>query len=243
MTRPPLRLGTAGWSIPRDTAASFPAEGSGLSRYAARLGAAEINTSFYRPHRPGTYGRWAGSVPDGFRFSAKLPKGITHERRLAGTEDALDRFLGETGALGPKLGALLVQLPPSLLFDAGLADAFFRTLRARTAVPLACEPRHPTWFGPEADRLMRDHAVARVAADPAPVPEAAEPGGWPDFVYIRLHGSPRTYHSPYGPPFLQALAARLAARTAETWCIFDNTASGAAMRNALDTMPLVGPPG
>lgn len=235
MAQPPLRLGTAGWSIPRAVAGGFPAEGSGLARYAARFDAAEINSSFYRPHKPATYARWAETVPDGFRFAVKVPKTITHERRLVDVEAPLDRFLTEVAALGPKLGPLLVQLPPSLRFEAEVADAFLIALRARAVeAAVACEPRHASWFAPEADALLAAHRVARVAADPAPVPETAQPGGWPGLVYHRLHGAPRMYWSPYEPPALDALAAGFAARTAETWCMFDNTASGAAAANAFD---------
>ena len=82
----------------------------------------EINSSFYRPHRTATYERWAASVPEDFRFAVKVPKAITHERRLKDASDLLDRFLSEAGGLGPKLGPLLVQLPPSLSFQAGIAD-------------------------------------------------------------------------------------------------------------------------
>ncbi|WP_210260992.1 DUF72 domain-containing protein [Enterovirga aerilata] len=228
-----IRVGTAGWAIPRAVADAFPAEGSALERYAARLPAAEINSSFYRPHRPATYARWAAAVPDGFRFSVKLPRSITHDLRLAGVEAELERFLRDIAGLGAKLGPLLVQLPPSLIFEAGIAAAFLLSLRDRHEGGIALEPRHPTWFGVEPDELLREHRVARVAADPARVPEAAEPGGWPGLVYLRLHGSPRTYYSSYGEQSLDALAARLREAAVETWCIFDNTASGAAAANAL----------
>jgi uncharacterized protein YecE (DUF72 family) len=230
-------IGTAGWSIPRDVQGRFPEGASHLVRYSGVFNAAEINSSFHRPHRPSTYQRWAETVPPDFRFSAKLPKTVTHTLKLAGTDAAVDAFLAESSGLGDKLACLLVQLPPSLSFDAGIADAFFRMLRDRFSRHLACEPRHPSWFEGEADALLAEHRVARVAADPARVPEAAEPGGWPGLVYHRLHGSPRIYYSPYPDGYLDALAARLRKAMdggAETWCIFDNTASGAAAGNALD---------
>ena len=89
----------------------------------------------------------------------------------------------------------------------------------------------------EGDALLAAHRVARVAADPAKVPAAAEPGGWPGLVYYRLHGSPRIYYSDYDAAYLDALGDRLAAHRASgaaTWCIFDNTALGAAAINALE---------
>ena len=77
-----MRIGTAGWAIPRIHADLFPGNGTGLERYSGRLNAAEINSSFYRPHRPATYARWADAVPEAFRFSVKIPRSISHEKRL-----------------------------------------------------------------------------------------------------------------------------------------------------------------
>lgn len=107
-----IRIGTAGWSVPAAHRGRFPEAGTLLERYAARFDAVEINSSFYRPHRPSTYARWAASVPAGFRFSLKLPREITHTRRLVEVAEPLDRFLGEVAALGERLGPVLVQLPP-----------------------------------------------------------------------------------------------------------------------------------
>lgn len=230
-----IRVGCAGWSIPKEHAARFPEEGSHLARYARQLPAVEINSSFYRPHRPATYARWAAETPPGFVFSIKVPKEITHIRRLADVVEPLDRFLDETSALGTKRGPLLVQFPPSLVFDAPIASAFFTLLRARYAGAVVCEPRHRTWFTPRADHLLADHDIARVAADPAVLPQAAEPGGSATTAYYRLHGSPQMYYSEYSSEYLDALARTLAdaARRGPAWCVFDNTAAGAATSNAL----------
>lgn len=229
----PIRIGTAGWTIPTRDSADFPGEGSSLERYGARLGCAEINSSFHRSHRPDTWRRWAEAVPAGFRFSAKLPKEITHKRRLADCSEPLAAALGEMAALGERLDVLLVQLPPSLAFEPAVAGAFLDALRARWDRHIACEPRHPSWFEGEADALLESLRVARVAADPARVPAAAEPGGWRGLAYYRLHGSPAVYRSSYDDGRLEGYAARIAAETGPVWCIFDNTASGAATRDAL----------
>jgi uncharacterized protein YecE (DUF72 family) len=212
----------------------FPPGPSLLYRYAAALPAVEINSSFYRPHTPATYARWAASVPDGFRFAVKLPRAVTHEARLVGTEELIGRFLGEVRGLGDRLGVLLVQLPPSLAFDRQPVAAFFDDLKGRHGGLVACEPRHPSWFGDEADDLLRTLRVARVAADPAVVPRAALPGGWPGLGYWRLHGSPQMYYSSYPPAELDRVAGALAGVPGEAWCIFDNTAAGAAAGQALD---------
>ncbi len=231
-----IRTGIAGWSIASLHADLFPGEGTHLSRYAARLDMAEINSSFYRPHRRTTYERWAESVPPAFRFAVKLPRTITHERRLVDCGDLVHRFADEIAGLGNKRGPLLVQLPPSFAFPGSPAEDFFRMLAEIAGGPIVCEPRHASWFEREADALLDRLKVARVAADPAPVPQAAAPGGWRGLAYFRLHGSPRIYWSPYSPEAIDRHAGAVAALARdgiETWTVFDNTASGAAIADAL----------
>jgi uncharacterized protein YecE (DUF72 family) len=238
------RIGTAGWAIPRSVADAFPREGGTLERYAARLNAAEINSSFHRSHRPGTYERWAASVPADFRFAVKLPKAITHVRRLVECSDDLAAFAAEIAPLASRRGPVLVQLPPSLAFDADVADRFFAEARETLGGQIACEPRHASWFSADADRLLMQHRVARVAADPARIAGAEEPGGWPELAYFRLHGSPRTYWSAYDEAALLHWAERAsaaAARAADVWLIFDNTAGGAAAGNALSVRETLEP--
>ena len=229
-----IRIGCAGWTVPAALAERAPGPGTHLERYARVLDAVEVNSTFYRAHRPSTYARWAASVPPHFRFALKLPREITHVRRLAGCDEPLTRFLDETAALGDRRGPLLIQLPPALRYEPRLAR-FFETLRRLHDGPAACEPRHPSWFAPEPDTLLARFRIARVAADPPPAPEADEPGGSAGLVYLRLHGSPHKYWSSYADTFLDTLARRLraAARRAPAWCIFDNTAAGAAFANAL----------
>jgi uncharacterized protein YecE (DUF72 family) len=233
-----IAIGTAGWNVPKAYAEAFPASGSHLERYAQRFDAVEINTAFYRPHRVGTYARWAASVPEQFRFAVKLPRTITHEQRLAHAEGPLRQFLIEVAGLGPKLGPLLIQLPPSLRFDPDTSAGFLRAFRDIHAGHIVCEPRHASWFAHDVDALLAELRIARVAADPAPVPGADEPGGWQGLHYRRLHGSPKIYYSAYPPSALDALAGRLTADAAQgrtCLCIFDNTAAFAATGDALAT--------
>ena len=234
-TDPQVRIGCAGWSIPSRHADLFGEGESHLARFASRFPVAEINSTFYRPHLPRTFERWAATVPEHFRFSAKLPRAITHDARLRGVGDELSRFLDSVAGLGPRLGGLLVQLPPSLAYDARVAGTFFAMLRRRSALPVACEPRHASWFEPKVEAVLERFEVARVAADPARVPEAGRPGGSAaHWQYWRWHGSPRTYYSQYGEAALQALADAVEAAGAGSpaWCIFDNTAGGHAVADA-----------
>jgi uncharacterized protein YecE (DUF72 family) len=227
-------IGTAGWVVPTQSAERCPGIGTHLQRYARIFRCAEINTTFYRQHQEATHSRWAQSTGPSFRFAVKVPRLITHELRLQGAAAALDRFLEETSALKSKRGPLLVQLPPSLAFDARIAARFFELLRRRSSDFVVCEPRHASWFSPDAETLLQRFEVGRVAADPTTIAGADRPGGWPGIVYYRLHGSPRIYWSAYGHGFLEGIAdaiRRLPASTA-AWCIFDNTAAGAALENA-----------
>jgi uncharacterized protein YecE (DUF72 family) len=232
----PIRVGCAGWSLPRAQWPNFPSEGSHLERYAARFNAVEIDSSFYRPHRRSTYQKWASSVPAAFRFAVKTPRTLTHENRLANAALIVDAFLEEVNGLGEKLGPLLVQMPPSLAFDARAARACFAVFRSRYTGELMVEPRHASWFTSAAEALCEEFELARVAADPAPHVKAADPGAWKGLAYFRLHGSPRMYYSSYDESMLDRIAneVRSNARAGiPTWCIFDNTAEGAAIPNAL----------
>lgn len=236
-----VRIGTAGWSIPRAAGECFPGTGTHLARYARVLNAAEINSSFHRPHARETYRRWASEVSPSFRFSVKLPRTITHDCGLRSRPglhipNLLDDFLAQVGGLGRKLGPLLVQLPPSLEFDRRCAVAFFDRLRERHRGPIVCEPRHESWFSSAAERLLIENRVARVRSDPTRIAAARMPGGFARLAYFRLHGSPRKYWSRYPQERIDAWARQIAALPARTeaWCIFDNTASGAAIENALD---------
>jgi uncharacterized protein YecE (DUF72 family) len=229
-----IRIGTAGWAVPRLHKQRFPAEGAGLGRYAARLNCAEINSSFYRPHRRATYEGWAAGTPDDFRFAVKAPRELTHHRRLADPAEPLAGFLDEIAGLGGKLGPVLIQLPPKLGFEPDTASAFFAHWRACFDGPTVLEPRNPSWFEPEADALLADHQVARVAADPGCVPAAAHPGGWDGLRYWRLHGSPRKYSTSYDDGRLEPLAAAITASASPAWCVFDNPMHGVAAANALE---------
>lgn len=228
--------------MPRELQDRFSADGSHLTRYAAIFNGTEINSSFHRKHRTSTYLRWATSVPDHFRFSVKIPKLITHVKRLMGSDDALHAFLDDVATLDGHLACLLIQLPPSLAFIQTDVETFLQALRKCYAAAVALEPRHESWFSPETTKILKQYRIARVAADPARVPQAAEPGGWNGLAYWRLHGSPRVYRSSYANADLTTLAVKiqLAERSARTvWCIFDNTASGAAATDALTLQGLV----
>lgn len=226
-------IGTAAWSIPKAVADRFAREGSGLTRYASVFAGVEINSTFYRRHKPSTFARWAGSVPDSFRFSVKVPKEITHVRAMTNIGEQFDIFLQDIAPLGEKRGPLLFQLPPSLAFDPEEMARTLETVRDADQGPIVVEVRHKSWASVDAVVLLRKYRIDRVLADPArvwPVESFADP-----LRYIRLHGTPKVYYSSYTDEQIRAFSQLLAP---DGWCIFDNTASGAAIENALTMLGL-----
>jgi uncharacterized protein YecE (DUF72 family) len=237
MRRPvDIRIGTAGWSIPRAAACHFDSAGTHLERYSRSLRCAEINSSFHRPHAAAIYAKWRDSTPRYFRFAVKMPRTITHELKLQDAREPFVTFLAQTDGLAEKRGPILVQLPPSLSFDASIMTRFLDAVRKVYNGPMVCEPRHATWFSPAAASLLDRYGISRVAADPPPMPAATVPEGCPRVAYFRLHGSPMTYWSRYDANYIATLAATvLNIPTAdEVWCVFDNTARGAAIENACE---------
>lgn len=230
------RIGTAGWTIPRDSKDAFPAEGSHLGRYSQALSGVEINSSFHRPHQAKTYRRWNEETPDAFRFSVKLAKDFTHVQRLATKGAELAAWLAPVHELDAKLGAILVQLPPSLAFDRKLADRFFKNLRKHCDRLIALEPRHCSWSSEDALQILLAHDITKVEADPekcAAPPDRSRPR------YIRLHGSPVIYKSEYEMATIEFWSDELRKSKGEDWVIFDNTTFGFATKNALALQALL----
>ena len=226
-------IATAAWSIPKKVADRFAQEGSGLTRYASVFDGVEINSTFYRRHKMSTFAQWAESVPDSFRFAVKIPKEITHTRAMKDIAKPLETFLEDIALLGAKRGPLLCQLPPSLAFDADKLDSAFKAMRHADDGSIVIEVRHKSWAAFDALDLLRRYAIERVLADPAPV--------WPteDFdtppKYVRLHGKPKIYYSSYTDEEINSVWKRLAP---DSWCVLDNTASGAAIENALTMLDM-----
>ncbi|WP_375452272.1 DUF72 domain-containing protein [uncultured Devosia sp.] len=173
----------------------------------------------------------AGVLPH-FRFAVKLPKVITHDLKLTTAVPELDIFFGDIAPLAGKLGPVLVQLPPSLAFDGARDAAFCHALRKRCQGRIVIEPRHVSWASPDASAILKQNAIERVYADPQDpaLRDAVDTAG---FIYLRLHGAPKIYYSTYSSAELATAARLLRTAAAGSWCIFDNTASGAALRNAL----------
>jgi uncharacterized protein YecE (DUF72 family) len=226
-------IATAAWSISKKVADRFGQEGSGLTRYASVLEGVEINSTFYRRHKTSTFARWGKSVPDSFRFAVKIPKEITHTRAMKDIAEPFDTFLEDIMPLGEKRGPLLCQLPPSLAFDADELDSAFKAMRHADEGQIVIEVRHKSWASAEALDLLKSYAIDRVLADPAPVWPAEDFDTLPK--YVRLHGKPKIYYSSYTDDEIRSFSNLLAP---DSWCVFDNTASGAAIEDALTMLDM-----
>ena len=172
-------------------------EGPSLQRYAARFSAVEINSSFYRPHRPSTYARWADTVPSTFKFAVKIPKAITHVKRLVDVGNAPSRSLWLRFVASAKSWVACscschrrsdIQLPQT---------HFSSALRRHFAGAVVLEPRNHEWFTPRVEGMLAANGISRAAADPGIQASACEPGGWTGLAYYRLHGWPQVYFSSY----------------------------------------------
>ena len=221
-------IATAAWSIPRTVAAAFPDEGSGLARYASVFDGVEVNSTFYRRHKTSTFERWAATTPEAFRFAVKIPREITHQHAMKNIRQPFVIFLQDISALGDKRGPLLCQLPPSLRFDLENFEAAFDTMRTLDQGPIVIEVRHKSWASEHAIALLQRYSIDRVLADPALVWPASDFRQQPR--YVRLHGKPKVYYSRYSDAEISAFSKLLGS---DSWCVFDNTASGAAIENAL----------
>ena len=233
-----IRIGISGWRYEPWRGAFYPPglpQRSELAFASRKLSTIEINGSFYSLQRPEYYSQWHDETPDGFVFSVKGGRYITHMRRLRDIGRPLANFFASGIAnLGTRLGPFLWQFPPSFRFDADRLREFFELLprdtdaatalarrrdakvagRARLSYgptrPLrhAIEVRHQSFETPAFVELLREQRIALVVADTA--------GKWPyaedltaDFVYARLHGDKELYVSGYTPSALERWAARI----------------------------------
>lgn len=186
-----IYLGTQGWSYKDWVGGFYPAGTQArdyLAYYAEVFDAVELDTTFYGSPRPALVDMWKRSTPDGFQFTAKLPRSITHDRHLVDSSEELDEFLHAIAGLAPKLGAILIQLPPDFAVDEQPAlDSFLSILP--TDVRFAVEFRHRSWLRDETYELLRRRGVAWTVIDLYYMPRRIELTG--DFTYIRWLGDRR----------------------------------------------------
>ncbi len=224
-----ILTGTSGWSYPAWKGPFYPAKlptTRMLSAYAERLPTVEVNNTFHRMPRGELLAGWRAQVPASFVFSLKAPQLITHWQRLSSVEGIVAAFYRAAAELGPTLGPVLFQLPPSLHKDLPLLRAFLALLPhgGRAAV----EFRHPSWDAPEVHQALADAGAALVCAD------TEESAG--NLVATAPHGYLRLRRPDYDVAAIVEWAARIAGQPWQEAFVFfkhEDEARGPAFALAL----------
>ena len=206
-----LWIGTSGLVLPVPNKQAFPTAfraGTRLTYYASLFNSIEVNSSFYKIPLPSTFARWTQEVPENFRFTVKLWRGITHTPALSFTPADLSRFMHAADQVGEKKGCLLVQFPASLHADKTPQLEHLLTLLTN-ADPLhtwrlAVEFRHNSWYTPEITALLDRYHATPVLHD-MPASKSMMTGNTP-FIYLRFHGPAGDYKGGYGPDTLEGYA-------------------------------------
>jgi uncharacterized protein YecE (DUF72 family) len=237
--RAQLLIGTSGWSYRHWRGPFYPADlpaAEHFAFYAERFSTVELNATFYRLPSPAAVAAWRAAAPRGFRFVVKGSRFITHNKKLADPARSLDRFATVViDGLGPRIAAVLFQLPPRWAFAPRRLDDFLTAFRERCGrLRVAVEFRDASWYRDETLLILRRHDAAfciyHLAGHQSPIAVTA------DFAYVRLHGSAGKYAGAYGhrglAPWAERMRGWLAAGT-DVLCYFDNDGMAAAPQDAL----------
>src|SRR5689334_6304138 len=245
---PQLRIGCSGWNYASWKGRFYP-DGMPASRwlahYASVFDTVEVNGTFYRLPEAETFAAWRAQTPAGFLMAVKASRFLTHMKRLRDPEEPLARLLSRAAFLGPRLGPLLYQLPPSFHRDLTRLESFLarlpRTLAGtRHRLLHVLEFRHPSWYGRETYQLLERHRASLCLHDKSGSAVLDEVTG--PCVYVRFHGTSGHYHGSYGDAALRRWASRLADEWRDgrhVFAYFNNDPEAVATRNALRLRELV----
>jgi len=238
----PVLIGTSGWQYRDWRGGLYPqgvAQRRWLEHYAGHYRTVENNNSFYRLPATETFEGWRDRTPDDFVMAVKASRYLTHVKRLRDPQEPVARFLGAAAGLGPKLGPVLLQLPPTLRAEPAVLDACLAEFRrawppGHGPVQIAVEPRHPTWWTDEVRQLLAAHGAALCWADRLgrPVTPLWPTAGW---GYLRFHEGTADPWPSYGERALRSWAERVRAAwpgDAVVYVYFNNDPGGAAVVNS-----------
>lgn len=242
-----VRLGTSGWSYKEWVGPLYRDDKeSKLRAYSGVFGTAEIDSTFYAYPTKGLVAGWRINTPERFVFTAKLPKTITHEKRLdvsQGADEDLMRFVDLMSPLAGagKLGCLLIQLPPSFGYDPATLEGFFKALPR--GFRFAAEFRNASWVRDETWELLRDYNVAYVNVDEPLLPPDVHLTA--DFAYFRWHGRGKGiwFDYRYGKEELEPWVPKVmeaAGKVKEVYGYFNNHFHGYAVENCLQVLEMLG---
>jgi uncharacterized protein YecE (DUF72 family) len=182
-----IYIGTSGWSYKGWNDTFYPSEipkNRQFEFYATQFPTVEINATFYRLPSLNMVRGWRDKAPKGFVFAVKGSRFITHMKKLANLDGAVDKFFDRIKPMAKRIGVILWQLPPNLKSDLPRLDSFIRLLPKR--YHYAVEFRHPSWLENETFRLLKKHSVAHVSLSSLGMPMNLTVTS--EIVYIRFHG-------------------------------------------------------
>lgn len=227
-----MLIGTSGWQYADWRGVLYPPglpQRSWLPRYADVFTTVENNNAFYRLPTRETFELWHAATPPGFVMAVKASRYLTHMKRLTDPAEPVARLMNAAAGLGPELGPVLLQLPPTLRAEPGRLAACLREFPDRVRV--AVEPRHPSWWTDETRRVLEDHGAALSWTDRLGHPQTPL---WrtTDWLYLRLHEGPAEPWPHYDDETLRTWADELGSAD-DAYVYFNNDPGGAAVRNAL----------
>ena len=238
-----VRVGVGGWSFEPWEETFYPsdlAKTKQLEYAASRLTAIEINATFYRTQSAASFKKWAGSTPEGFKFSVKAPRAAVQRKDLREAKESIEWFFNSgVHELGEKLGPIFWQMAPYKKFDAGEMNAYFDMLPEKLqGLPLrhALEVRHASFRDDTFLKIARERNVAVVTVESEKHPLIMEPTA--DFAYARLELTLADEPTGYPKPALKKWA-----KTARDWekggDVFLYFISGAKERNPAAAMAML----
>jgi uncharacterized protein YecE (DUF72 family) len=236
-----FHIGTSGWHYQHWKGPFYPEglpDGSLLDHYLKHFTTAEINNTFYQLPKRQTFVHWRDSVPDGFLFSIKASRYITHMKKLKDPDEPISTLIGRIEVLGDKLGPILFQLPPRWKVNTERLSSFLRSLPE--GYRYTFEFRDESWFGHETEETLRKRGAAFCIYDFEGRQSPRSVTG--DFVYVRLHGPDGAYQGKYHDRTLTSWAEAFSSwadEGKEIFCYFDNDEKGYATQNALKLQELV----
>lgn len=235
---PRMFIGTSGLVLPFRNQKEYPPEMVGQSRlsvFSRFCNSIEINSIFYKLPKPATVANWSNEVPDGFRFTFKLWKQITHNPGLKYELDDIRKFMTVVNSVGIKKGCILVQLPPSIKWPSfALVLQLLIDVRvsAGEGWVLAIEFRHSSWYRPETYELLDSQEFTLVYHDKSqsgsPMPDLKS-----RYRYIRFHGPNGDYRGSYDQGFLNEYAGYITEwiEAEKTVFVYFNNTIGDALKN------------
>lgn len=229
-------VGTSGWQYKDWRGVLYPSDVPQrlwLEEYARNFATVESNNAFYRLPTEENFATWRDRTPHGFVMAIKASRYLTHIKRLHDPEEPVDRLMSHAKGLGPRLGPVLLQLPPTLRADVDSLDACLRSFPRRTRV--AVEPRHDSWWTDEVRKVLEKRGAALCWADAGSRPVTPL---WrtTDWGYLRLHQGRAEPWPRYGRQALSTWVRRIADTwpdKADVYVYFNNDPGGAAVHDAV----------